>query len=264
MKEKYNFLKRYLCHAPIFLAIERAIECRLISSLALNKPILDLGCGDGLFSSILFTTPPDVGIDISLDELLKSLEKKAYRNIINGNLSMLPLKAKSVNTIVCNSVMEHVMDLREALREAHRVLFPEGRFILTLPTENYVEFLFYPRVFQGLGLKKPAEYYRNLVNKIFKHYHAYTPAEWIKIIEESGFKVLKTIQYCPGKVMAVSDFYLPFSSIGLLNKKIFRRWILCTSLRKYIAGYLELLLRKSYIYEDSTEGACILIEAQRV
>jgi ubiquinone/menaquinone biosynthesis C-methylase UbiE len=259
--QKGNFLKRYLSEAPIFLAMERAIECRLISEIELKRPILDLGCGDGIFSSILFSEPSELGIDISLNELMKASKKRTYRNIAAGDLSILPLKARSFNTIICNSVMEHVINLEEALKEACRVLSPGGKFILALPTENYDKFLFYPRILQGLGLKDAAKRYRKAVNKTFRHYHAYAPARWVRIIEDNGFKVTKTVHFCPEKVMTLSDFCLPFNSISLLNKKIFKRWVMCPFLRKYIAGYLELFLRKAYLCNDSNKGACILIEA---
>jgi len=259
--EKNSFLRKYLCQGPVFLAMERAIECRLISGLELKQPILDLGCGDGIFSSILFDKPLDIGIDISLDEIMKSSGKRIYKNIVAGDLSMLPLKAQSFNTVICNSVMEHVIDLEKAIREAHRVLAPGGHFILTLPTENYEKFLFYPRVLEGIGLKKLATRYREAVSKTFKHYHAYAATHWLKIIKDNGFKAVKTIDFCPKKVMVLSDFYLPFSIISLLNKKIFKRWILCPFLRKYIARCLEACLKKSYFYNDSSAGACILIEA---
>lgn len=177
---------------------------------------------------------------------------------------MLPLKTESFNTIICNSVMEHVIDLKKALREAHRVLSPGGKFILTLPTENYEKFLFYPRILQGLGLKNLAGHYRKAVNKIFRHYHAYAIVRWINDLEDNGFKILKTIQYIPRKTMALIDFCLPFSSVSLLNKKIFRRWIFCPILRKYIAAYLMLFLKRTYLYNDSSEGACIFIEAIRL
>ena len=264
MKEKNSFLKRYLFQAPVFLAMERAVECRLIAGVDLRRPILDLGCGDGLFSSVLFNMPPEIGIDISQAELMKASQRKAYRNIVSGDLSMLPLKTQSFNTVICNSVMEHVIDLKKAIKEARRVLSPQGKFILTLPTENYEKFLFYPRILNGLGLKALARYYRKAVTNIFKHYHAYPATHWIKIIEDNGFQVIKTIEYCPKKVMKLSAFHLPFSSISFINKKIFKRWILCPGLRKHIAGSLELYLRKTSFYYDASKGARIFIEATRL
>src|SRR5262249_1517443 len=50
-----NHLERYLCTAPISLALERAIEARWLASLPLVEPVLDVGCGDGLFAERTFT-----------------------------------------------------------------------------------------------------------------------------------------------------------------------------------------------------------------
>lgn len=246
------------------MAMERAIECRLIAGLELKRPNLDLGCGDGLFSSILSAEPLDLGIDISFNELVSCSKKKTYRNILTGDLCRLPLKNESFNTIISNSVMEHVLDLKKALREAHRVLSRGGKFIFTIPTENYEKFLFYPGVLEGLGLKSLAQCYRRAVNKIFRHYHAYSPTHWIKLIEDSDFTILKTIPFCSKKVMTWSDFCLPFSFPSWLTKKIFKRWIFWPALRKYLADFLALPLRRTYLYNDSRLGACLLIEATRL
>ena len=260
---KNNFLRKYLEKAPIFLAMERAAECRLLSKADFKKPILDLGCGDGLFNSILFSESLDIGVDISTDELAACRKNGKYKNVVGGDLSLLPFKAKIFNTVMSNSVMEHVTGLNQAISEALRVLSPGGKFILTLPTEKYEKFLFYSRMLQGLGLKNLAECYQKGTNKIFKRYHTYSVTDWVKIIEKNGFKVIKTIYYYPKKVMALSDLCLPFSIISLVNKKIFKHWILWPRLRKYIARYLELLLKRWYLYQDPSEGACVFIESQR-
>lgn len=223
-----------------------------------------MGCGDGLFCSILFSCPVEVGVDISCDELRGAMRKGVYKDIVAGDLSMLPFKSETFNTAICNSVMEHVIDLEKALKEAYRILLPGGKLIITLPTENYKRFLFYPKLLRGLGLKNLAAQYKELVNTAFRHYHAYTSSHWVRVIENSGFKVLQTIQYLSENAMALNDFYLPFSLISLLNKKIFRRWIFCYLLRIPVAGLLELLFKRIYLDNDIKEGACILIEAQRV
>ena len=261
MPERNDFLKRYLGQAPVFLAMERAIECRLISKIGIERPILDLGCGDGLFASILFSRPAEVGIDISFTEIMTALNRKAYKNTLAGDLSRLPLKTGCMRTIICNSVMEHIPDLKAALQEARRILAPGGKFIITIPTDNYERFLFYPRLFSGLGLNALADRYRETMNRVFRHYHTYTSPRWVKIIEENGFKILRKIPYCPREVLGLTDFYLPFSSLSWLNKKILKRWILWPGFRRVAVRFLEPILRKRYLYEDIKKEGCLLIEA---
>ncbi len=54
MRFNSDFLKRYLAIAPSALAYERAIECELHVGKNWASPILDIGCGDGIFAQILF------------------------------------------------------------------------------------------------------------------------------------------------------------------------------------------------------------------
>jgi len=63
MKFKSDFLYNYLKQAPISLAIERSFECEILSKQKFQRPILDIGCGEGLFALILFDEKINVGID---------------------------------------------------------------------------------------------------------------------------------------------------------------------------------------------------------
>ena len=58
-----QFVSKYISKAPLALALERSFECHILSQNTYEHPILDLGCGDGIFASILFKDKIDVGID---------------------------------------------------------------------------------------------------------------------------------------------------------------------------------------------------------
>ena len=45
-KTYYN----YLCEAPLALATERYFECLIFFKKKFQPPILDLGCGEGIFA----------------------------------------------------------------------------------------------------------------------------------------------------------------------------------------------------------------------
>ena len=63
MKFKNNFLYNYLKEAPVALSVERSLECEILSNQEFKYPILDLGCGEGVFANMLFDEKIDVGID---------------------------------------------------------------------------------------------------------------------------------------------------------------------------------------------------------
>src|SRR4051812_42839859 len=85
-----DFLADYTASAPLALAFERTLECRLLSEQKLNRPILDLGCGDGLFARILFADRIDTGIDPNQKELRKAERTAAYKELIHCFGSRIP------------------------------------------------------------------------------------------------------------------------------------------------------------------------------
>jgi len=57
-----------------------------------------------------------------------------YSNLdIRGDLEQLPLRARSIDAILCLVVLEHARDPRRVLVEFARVLKPGGRLILVVP-----------------------------------------------------------------------------------------------------------------------------------
>jgi len=58
-----EILWRHLRDLPYFRAMVRAVEDSFYQGLDLPAPVLDLGCGDGHFTSVAFDHPLDVGLD---------------------------------------------------------------------------------------------------------------------------------------------------------------------------------------------------------
>lgn len=117
---------------------------RLIDTHA-PRPIshyLDLGCGDGRWTSDIHdhlnTEPTTVGIDVSARAIgfarlicpVLSFEVERVEN--------LPFDDASFDLITAIEVLEHLPDGIEelALREARRVLRPDGLLMVTTPTWN--------------------------------------------------------------------------------------------------------------------------------
>lgn len=72
MRPRNIILEGYLSQAPIALGLVRAVECAALARLRLENPLLDIGCGDGLFMQVLKTVHPSlqpVGVDTDAGNL---------------------------------------------------------------------------------------------------------------------------------------------------------------------------------------------------
>ena len=104
MKFNKNLLLQYMSMAPLALAFERYLECRIFQKHPFDSPVLDLGCGEGLFSHILFAEKLDIGIDINLRELDRARQLGAYVELIHATGDSIPKPDASYNTIISNKI----------------------------------------------------------------------------------------------------------------------------------------------------------------
>lgn len=140
--------------------------------------ILDVGCGDMYLSSAL----PDykwTGIDINLNTNSKSALK------VDLESTPYPL-TEQYDTIICSEVLEHLFDPVKVTKEIHRLLKPNGTYILSTPNFDWIEHFtmyFRPVVFN------PKQSWTK------EHIHFYTLESHDSILQEAGFK---TVYYTGG------------------------------------------------------------------
>ncbi len=87
-------------------------------------PVLDVGCGEGRLASILDDRVEWIGVDLSP----KQLDANPYRPVVRADMCQLPVADASVAEVTHLWCLYHVDDPTVAIREAHRVLRPEGRY----------------------------------------------------------------------------------------------------------------------------------------
>lgn len=75
--------------------------------------VLDVGCGDGPCQSWCVKAEQYIGID--------TFPGVGVTHLIDGH-SPWPLPDRSIDTIICTQVLEHVEDMRHVLSEMDRVL----------------------------------------------------------------------------------------------------------------------------------------------
>lgn len=242
MNFKKNFLINYLKQAPVSLAVERTMECQIFSRQEFSRPILDLGCGEGLFSYILFDEKIDVGIEPNVTELQKARGYQIYNELIGCYGDKIPKESSSFNSIFSNSVLEHVRDIDSVFREVRRLLTSQGRFYLTVPTNLFDSYSVIFQLLVSLHLHSLAGRYRAFFNKFWRHYYHYDRDGWIRIFHDTGFEVLKTQEYCNKRVCLLNDMFIPFSLFSFIVKKLSNKWFLFKSFRAFYAPLFCYLL----------------------
>lgn len=97
-----------------------------------ESPVLDLGCGDGVFGQLAGWPADTTGIDFDEGSLRVRAQLCPGAVNLRADAGQLPLPDGAFATCVSNSVFEHLPDLDACLREAHRVLRPGGRLVFTM------------------------------------------------------------------------------------------------------------------------------------
>jgi SAM-dependent methyltransferase len=235
MQFNRDFLRRYLEIAPAALALERSMECEILAEQSFERPVLDLGCGDGVFAAILCAETIDVGVDYDSEELARAKLYARYDELLHCGGNSIPRSDDSFATIFSNSVLEHIPDLMPVLREQFRLLKPGGRFYVTIPTLEWERSVAPSRLLRAVGLVSFADRYARFYNLFWRHHHAYPLDRWTALFREIGFTVLHTRLYCPPNMTTLLDLLTPVAGPAIVSKKVLGRWIAFPGLRRVLA-----------------------------
>ncbi|MFQ5593798.1 MAG: glycosyltransferase [Anaerolineae bacterium] len=231
--------QRHLAEVPPHRVLLRSVEAELMGGVPLEAPVLDVGCGDGHFAAVAYNQPIDVGVDLPRPELNEARARGAYRRVVPASGTTLPFADASFQTVVSNSVLEHIPDLDTTLREISRVLAPGGALTFTTPSEHFGDFLLGSAAMRRLGLPALGEAYARWFDGISDHFHRFSPAEWEKKLDAVGLVVQHWHYYFPEEAHHVFDLSHYLGAPTILFRKITGRWIPHPALYRPIAGWLR-------------------------
>ena len=112
-----------------------------------GKTILDLGCGNGSISFLLWYLGAKVySVDISKQALqstrnLRLLSERSSQfepNLCQGDATRLPLRKEMFDIVFCIETLEHLRDDTNAIEEIERVTKSGGTVILAVPYDSRV------------------------------------------------------------------------------------------------------------------------------
>lgn len=258
------------------VALWRAVELRTLARETFPRPILDLGCGDGLIARILFEGEPpvEVGFDPWWEQLRKGARSGSYHSTQQAFGNAMPYRSGSFGAVFSNSVLEHIADLEPVLRECGRVLRPGGRFITTVPSDAFRRLLDGYRNRAAVGDLVGAEAYAAYIDTRLAHYHYHTPQEWATLLERAGIQLLTARYYMPASVTAMwdksnSDFGITAAGWPLyrwLASPRWRRLGFQSWVRKEVVRRLSRNWRRAYEMDvpEGGVGAGLLIVGEKM
>jgi SAM-dependent methyltransferase len=221
-----DYLEPYLQEVPVPLALERAVECGILAAQRFERPVLDLGCGDGIFASILFADPIETGVDPLDFELDIARTKGIYEELLCCLGNAIPKPDASYATAFSNSVLEHIADLDPVLVEINRILRPGGMFYVTIPTHRFERYTIGNVVLEAIRAKGLAARWRAMFKRFWNLYNVDHPDRWRARFEAAGFEVVDQFEYEPRNLYLLKEVLMPFSVPGAVSKRVANRWVI--------------------------------------
>lgn len=124
--------------------------------------VLDLGCGTGNLLEILKNKAgKDVnffGLDISPKLVEAAQKRNPEAKIVVGDAENLPYVDNTFDIVFMTECLEHLLNFKKALSEVNRVLKPGGKFIVTVPNRDWLQYDFY-KPFMEKNVHQPVDDY---------------------------------------------------------------------------------------------------------
>jgi SAM-dependent methyltransferase len=221
-----TYLRRYLRIAPAALALWRSIEARHFGSVAMERPLLDVGSGFAEFGRAFFDQPADVGLDISRRDLLLSQEAGVYRSLLQADARRLPVRDSAFATVMSVSVLEHIPDVGPFFPEAYRVLRPGGQLVFSVPLVEMDDYMLVPPLTRALRLGGVGQAYMRRIHRAFKHINLHEPEWWLSQVRDAGFEVQRQRRIISRRATRMFDLGLPAAMISQAGRlRSGRRWV---------------------------------------
>jgi SAM-dependent methyltransferase len=261
-------------------ALFRYIEAKILLNFMgkyITYPMLDLGCGEGLFTSILFgarintkydnyesvdfskndpyncyngipndffstrPSPIGTGIDNKKTSIQKAIDLGIYDAVDIGDIRFLPYEGNCFSSAYSNMINDVCDDdLHKTFSGVHRVLKDDGFFIFTTPNQNFLELMYYyNKCNNGAGK----------FDKGRSQWKPRAESVWNNLANDIGFEIVSCIEYGDRNLISFWD-----TGFRPLFKKLieFRKYIKEDSILEVKQIWIEIL--KTYLHQFSDLG----------
>jgi SAM-dependent methyltransferase len=185
-------------------AFWRYFELQALRGVPFERPILEIGCGDGEFTSRLLEE-----IDEAIDINPRSVEKAKraqpciYRSVRCQDARQLHPDHEGYGTVYANCVMEHIPEVDSVLRACFQSLRHGGMLAITVPLMEMNEHLLLPW-----------NWYARLRRGQLQHLNLLSIPEWRDKLTGLGFTGVQFRPYLYGPACRFWDSLDAFACIG--------------------------------------------------
>ncbi|HTM51253.1 MAG TPA: class I SAM-dependent methyltransferase [Bryobacteraceae bacterium] len=142
-----------------------------------SGPVLDVGCGGGLFLRLLQDRGFRVmGLDFSL-QAARLAWSRNHAAATCASLDRAPFRSESCAAITMFHVLEHLYEPSSYLRAAHDLLQPKGRLIIQVPNAACWQFLILGASWNGVDVPR--------------HLYDFRPADLDRMLDSCGFETVR-------------------------------------------------------------------------
>lgn len=226
-------------------------------------PILDVGCGDGLFASVAFEGAEVWGIDIDAREGRWAAASRAYAQVVLADVTEARLPEAFFRSCIANCSLEHVPRIDLALRNILHSLVPGGRVFMFVPSKGWAQQLLSYRLLCRLGATGAAAALEAGIDGVFHHEHLYDQAGWGKLLGDAGFIVEAVEPVLSSATTVTFEALLLPSLLGKLNKALTTRWTNFPQLRRAFSRPVYSLAKSLLDANDPTPTAEFLAIGRR-
>lgn len=167
---------------------------------------LDLGCGDGVFTSVLAgwlaRSPSLVGVEPAPRDCELARRTSVYERVHCAPGDAVPEADATMDFVLANNVLEHVADLQAVLREVVRLLRDGGRLVFAVPSEQFHACLAGGRLVGALARLRGSDYHTRLDLRM-SHVRYLALDEWTAELERAGLRVEAAHRYMPARAVRV-------------------------------------------------------------
>jgi ubiquinone/menaquinone biosynthesis C-methylase UbiE len=155
-----------------YFIFEHLHRYAIAQSLATNKTVLDIACGEG-YGTWLISQTASFAYGVDIDNNAVNFAKAKYENrttnidFKQGSTSKIPLETASVDLVVSFETIEHHDEHEQMMIEIKRVLKPDGILLISSPNKLLYDKISPNNPFHVKELT--FEEFELLINKHFKN-----------------------------------------------------------------------------------------------